>query len=63
MSSERYKLISYMLGDLSSMRYMCQNTFSTCYDMAINNKGFKEPIEGKEATIKIVIEKLVDLIG
>jgi len=61
MSPEAIRLLSFMLKSLTSCKYLYSGAATGCYEMAVNNRGYSEPPEGKEFVIEKINEALVNL--
>ena len=59
MTKESMRLISFMLKELSQLKYGYRCVVEGCYDMAINNYHLEEPTElSKDQIIDKVLEIL-----
>ena len=59
MTKESRRLISFMLKELSQLKYGYRVIVEGCYDMAINNYHLEEPTElSKDQIIDKVLEIL-----
>lgn len=63
MSNEKYLIMTFMLRELSSMKYCYKSVIDGCFDTAVNNKGYAMPSEGKENVVSDVTDKLNELLG
>jgi hypothetical protein len=63
MSNEKYLIMTFMLRELSTMKYCYKSVIDGCFDAAVNNKGYAMPTEGKESVVEYVTIKLSELLG
>lgn len=61
MSPEALDVMTFMLRDLTGMKYFFDETVSGCYDAAVGNYGYPVPPEGKEAVLAAVKVKLHEI--
>ena len=60
MTKESRRLISFMIKELSQLKYGYRVIIEGCYDMAINNYGIKKPIDLSKNQI---IDKVLDILN
>jgi len=61
MSPEAIAIMSFMVGDLSTMNYFYADSIGACYDVAIDHKGYDVPPEPKEDILKQVADTMHEL--